>query len=542
LKLKKDAVPDRAAPVGSNKPAEPFAAGRTKGENDTVEIRIQTAPGIEVEGPALAIILFESEAAVTTEAAMNAPAFEGTARQVDDASGGLIRTLYESGEFKGKALDTVVLHRVKDAGGIRAQRVLCVGGGKVERFSPTEMRRVAATAVRTLRGKRIAEIALALDAPYAGPEWVQAAVEGACVGDFEPDVHKTDPDKHSVSTFTLAVPAAGPDVMAAARAGQVIGESQNLARALANEPGNLLNPLKLAAKAQEVAAEAGLECEVLDQDRMRQLGMGALLGVSQGSAEPPALIVLRYTPDTPVANAHLGLVGKGVTFDTGGISIKPAEGMEKMRYDMAGGAATLGAMRAIGLLKPGVRVTGFIPAVENMPGSRAQRPGDIVKTLHGKTVEVINTDAEGRLILADALVYAKRLGCTHLVDAATLTGAIAIALGNVNVGAFTNHPPLWEKLSAAAGASGEKMWLMPLDEEYRELLKSAFADIANVGPRYGGAISAATFLKEFVEDTPWVHLDIAGTGWQDDNKPFAAKGPTGVATRTFARLALEWKD
>ena len=237
---------------------------------------------------------------------------------------------------------------------------------------------------------------------------------------------------------------------------------------------------------------------------------------------------------------HLGLVGKGVTFDTGGISIKPADGMEKMKYDMAGGAAMIGAMRALAQLKPPIPVSAYIPAVENMPGSRAQRPGDIVTAMSGKTIEVINTDAEGRLILADALTYARRQGCTHLVDAATLTGAIVVALAHVNVGLFANDDGMRDRVLRAAKAAGDRMWAMPLEEEYKEYLKSAFADLANVGGRWGGAITAAWFLKEFAEDTPWVHLDIAGTAWLDDGKPFMAKGPTGVPVRTMVQLAMDW--
>jgi leucyl aminopeptidase len=292
-------------------------------------------------------------------------------------------------------------------------------------------------------------------------------------------------------------------------------------------------------------AEAnGLEFEVLDQDRMRQLGMGALLGVAQGSAEPPALIVMQYKPASPSpqhTGIHLGLVGKGVTFDTGGISIKPSDGMEKMKYDMAGAAAVIGAMQAIAHLKPGIAVTGIIPAVENMPGDRAQRPGDIVTSLSGKTIEVLNTDAEGRLILADAITYAKQLGCTHLVDTATLTGAVVVALGNLRSGVFTNNEELFQKWMDASQQAGERMWHMPLDEEYRELLKTVYADIGNIGGRYGGACTAAMFIKEFVGDTPWVHVDVAGTAWLDDAKPWLAKGPTGTPVGSFVHLAMEWK-
>jgi leucyl aminopeptidase len=271
--------------------------------------------------------------------------------------------------------------------------------------------------------------------------------------------------------------------------------------------------------------------------------MGSLLGVARGSAEPPALIVMKYRPaGASNSAAHLGLVGKGVTFDTGGISIKPADGMEKMKYDMSGGAAVIGAMRALAQLKPPIPVTALIPAVENMPGSRAQRPGDIVTSLSGKTIEVINTDAEGRLILADAMTYAKRLGCTHLVDAATLTGAVVVALGHINIGAFSNNDALVERVLQAAREAGEKMWRLPMDDEYKELLKSPFADLANVGGRPGGAITAAWFLREFADGTPWVHLDIAGTAWLDDAKPYASKGPSGVGVRTFVNLAMNWKD
>jgi leucyl aminopeptidase len=370
-----------------------------------------------------------------------------------------------------------------------------------------------------------------------GPEFVRAAVEGAILAGFEPSRYKTEKDERPLERFLVL--GGGDGAQAAVEQARVIAESQNYTRELVNEPGNRLPPSKLAERAQSMAAEFGLECDVLDRERMAELGMGALLGVAQGSAEPPVLIVLRYAPEQP-GEGHLGLVGKGVTFDTGGISIKPAEGMEKMKYDMAGGAAMLGAMRAIAELKPSTRVTAFIPSVENMPGSRAQRPGDIVTTMSGKTVEVLNTDAEGRLILIDAIEYAKRQGCTHLVDAATLTGAIVVALGHVNAGVFANDDALCERVLRAAASEGEKMWRMPLEDEYREILKSAAADIPNIGNRWGGAITAAAFLKEFVGDTPWVHLDIAGTAWLEEAKPFLAKGPSGIGVRTIVRMVLNW--
>lgn len=459
--------------------------------------------------------------------------FEGTPPEA--AAGDSIQELYASGEFTGKALEIAILHR---PAGFKAKRLVLAGGGKRDKFDAAELRKLAGAAVRTLKSKGVHTIALALDPEWRSDDFAAAAVEGAILGDIENDRYKTDPKKNEKRIGSFSILGSS---QAALERGRILGEAQNFTRDLANEPANVLTPTLLADRATKMAAEYALECEVLDQDRMRQLGMGALLGVAQGSAEPPALIVIRYKPaGVPVSNDHLGLVGKGVTFDTGGISIKPSEGMEKMRYDMSGGAAVLGAMRAIAQLKPAIPVTALIPAVENMPGSRAQRPGDIVKSLSGKTVEVLNTDAEGRLILIDALTYAQRLGCTHLVDAATLTGAIVVALGNVNVGAFTNNEEFLRKLLAAAKSEGEKTWQLPMDEEYKELLKSSFADLHNIGGRSGGSITAAWFIRDFVGDTPWVHLDIAGTAWLDDAKPYMAKGPTGVALRTFVRLAETW--
>ena len=445
--------------------------------------------------------------------------------------------LAEAGEIAGKSLELTLLHHVP---GVAATRVLLAGAGKADKFTSAELRKLVSAAVRFLRGKSVKKVAFEPDAAHAGADFVSAAVEGAILGNYEPDRLKTADPKKSLDEFTVV--GSGEALETAARRGQILAEAQNFTRDLVNEPANLLTPLKLAAAARQMAEQYTLECEVLEQSQMEALGMGALLGVAQGSAEPPALIVIRYRPEHATSQAHLGLVGKGVTFDTGGISIKPSEGMEKMKYDMAGGAAMIGAMRAIAQLKPAIAVTAFIPCVENMPGSRAQRPGDIVTAMSGKTIEVLNTDAEGRLILADALVYARKQGCTHLVDAATLTGAIVVALGHLNVGLFANDDGMRDRVLQAAKAEGERMWPMPLDDDYKDYLKSAFADMGNIGGRWGGAITAAMFLKEFAEETPWVHLDIAGTAWLDDAKPYLAKGPTGLPVRTLVRLASEWKD
>ncbi len=481
-----------------------------------MQTTIESKPFEQIEADALIVLVFEGQ-------------------REDRVGAG---ELFDAGELTGKVQEFTLLHH---PAGVAAARVLMAGAGKPEKFDSAELRRVTGAAVRYLKAKSVKRIALALDSGQAGAEYLSAAFEGAILGDYEPDRYKTGDDKKAVDSFAVAAPPA-PGLEAAARRGQILGEAQNFTRGLVNEPANRLTPAKMAEAARQMASEFHLECEVLETAQMEALGMGALLGVAQGSAEPPALIVVRYRPETPGGAAHLGLVGKGVTFDTGGISIKPADGMEKMKYDMAGGAAMLGAMRAIAQLRPPIAVTAFIPCVENMPGSRAQRPGDIVTAMSGKTIEVINTDAEGRLILADALTYARRQGCTHLVDAATLTGAIVVALAHLNIGLFANDEGLRDRVLAAAKSEGERMWAMPLEDDYKEYLKSAFADLANVGGRWGGAITAAVFLKEFAEDTPWVHLDIAGTAWLEDSKPYMAKGPSGVPVRTLVRLAMDWRD
>jgi leucyl aminopeptidase len=464
--------------------------------------------------------------------ALIVPIFEGV-KETRFGAGDLV----DSGEVAGKPLELTILHHVN---GVAATRVVLAGAGKTEKFTSGDLRKLVAAAVRLLRGKSVKNVAFEPDADHGSPEFISAAVEGAILGNFEPDRLKTLDPKKSLDQFTVVSSADG--AAEAAERGRIIAEAQNFTRNMVNEPANLLTPTKMAAMARQMAFESGLECEVLEQSQMQELGMGALLGVSQGSAEPPAFIVIGYRPADSTSKTHLGLIGKGVTFDTGGISIKPSDGMEKMKYDMAGGAAMIGAMRAIAQLKPPIPVTAFVPCVENMPGSKAQRPGDIVTAMSGKTIEVLNTDAEGRLILADALAYARKQGCTHLVDAATLTGAIVVALGHLNVGLFSNNDAMRDRVLQASKSEGERMWPMPLDDDYKEYLKSAFADMGNIGGRWGGAITAAMFLKEFAEDTPWVHLDIAGTAWMDDAKPYISKGPTGLPLRTLVRLAMDWKD
>ena len=468
--------------------------------------------------------------------ALVVPVFEGRKEERFGAG-----DLADAGEVAGKPLELTLLHHVP---GIAATRVLLAGAGKPEKFDSAELRKVAGAA------RAAPEIEIG-EKNRICPR-IRSRESGICRrrrGRRDFGRLRTGPPQDRQRQEAGGRPDSGrggegPNLEEGAERGRIVGEAQNFTRGLVNEPANRLTPSKMADAARQMASEFHLDCEVLEQGRMQELGMGALLGVAQGSAEPPALIVIRYRPEggSQAPPVHLGLVGKGVTFDTGGISIKPADGMEKMKYDMAGGAAMMGAMRAIAQLKPAIPVTAFVPCVENMPGSRAQRPGDIVTAMSGKTIEVINTDAEGRLILADALTYARRQGCTHLVDAATLTGAIVVALGHLNVGLFANDDGMRDRVLQAAKAEGERMWAMPLEDDYKDYLKSAFADLANVGGRWGGAVTAAMFLKEFAEDTPWVHLDIAGTAWLDDAKPAMAKGPSGVAVRTLVRLATEWKD
>jgi leucyl aminopeptidase len=448
-----------------------------------------------------------------------------------------------SGECKAGANETVLLHA---PAGLAAKRLLLVGVGKQAKATAHGVRLAAGTAVRFAKPRGIRELTFAL--PQLQQESAAcdalAAVEGALVGDFDPDTYRSDRKDRSVESFAVAAPAgADKAALESARAEAIIvAESQNLTRSLVNEPGNKLTPTILGQRAARMAAEVGLGCEVYSTEKIKELKMGAFWSVAQGSDEPPALIVLRYEPKGVTEGPVLGLVGKGLTFDSGGISIKPSKNMEEMKTDMAGGAAMIGAMRAIALLKPNVRVIAVICATENMPSGSAQKPGDVQTAMPispdkpGKTIEIISTDAEGRLVLADGLTYARQLGATHLIDAATLTGACVVALGTVNAGAFSNDDATYDKFNAALAASDEKFWRLPLGDEYAEDIKSDIGDIKNCGNRWGGAITAAEFLKVFVEDTPWIHLDIAGLAWLEDNKPYIAKGPSGVAVRSI----LEW--
>lgn len=450
--------------------------------------------------------------------------------------------LISSGELTGKAYEAILLHRPQ---GLKAKRLLIVGAGNAKNFSHLEVRKAAGTALRTLKPKMIKSCAFVLPELSAGPEdAMRSIVESAVVADYDPDTYRSDRKDYSMKEITVVAPT-GSDQARLQRAleqARIIGESQNFTRELVNEPSNRLTPTILADRARKMCESVGLKCELMGPDKIKEMKMGAFWSVAQGSDEEPRLIVMKYEPQGAPQKPMLGLVGKGITFDTGGISIKPADGMEKMKYDMAGGAAMIGAMRAIALLKPNVRVIGIVCATENMPSGKAQKPGDVQIAMSGKSIEIINTDAEGRLVLADGLHYAKTLGCTHLIDAATLTGACVVALGGVNAGVFANDESVYQHFTNALQRSGEKFWRLPLDQEYLDMIRSNIADIMNTGGRWGGASTAAVFLKEFAEETPWVHLDIAGTAWIDESKSWIAKGPSGIAVRSLVEFVKSYEN
>jgi leucyl aminopeptidase len=498
-----------------------------------MKITLSLTPAPQLETECLVAVVLDRADNARGEKDKTEPYASTTDTAVQQAANDVI----SSGDITGKNCETSWLHK---PAGLKAKRLLLVGGGKAKKFSSTDLRKLAGAAVRALKSRNLRNLAFVAPDGISAEEAVRAIVEGALVGDFDPDIYKSDRKDQKIDSLVVVASGDQNALQRALDDARIIGESQNFTRELVNEPSNRMTPTILANSARQMCQEAGLKCEVYGADKIKELKMGAFWGVAQGSDEPPALIVMRYEPAGAPEKPVLGLVGKGITFDTGGISIKPADGMEKMKYDMAGGATMIGAMRAIALLKPKVKVIGIVCATENMPSGKAQKPGDIQTAMSGKTIEIINTDAEGRLVLADGLCYARQLGCTHLIDAATLTGAVVVALGYANVGVFSNDTSFYEQFSQILTKSGENMWRLPVTDEYLEMTRSSIADLMNTGGRWGGASTAAAFLKEFAEDTPWIHLDIAGTAWMEDNKPWIAKGPSGIAVRSLVEFAREF--
>ena len=494
-----------------------------------MELELRTDPVETTTLPALAVFAFEDD-----------PTRSGTAASLPSQTQELLGRLKSSDELMGKTFDCVLLHRPQ---GLAAERLLVVGAGKREKFSGALERQLAGAATRHLRSRGIHEFGWVVGQDRNSSSPAQAGSEGFLLGDFDVESYRTDTDKQPKRYISRVVLFAGKGsdkeaIEEQITRGRVIGEARNWARELVNEPSNKLTPTILAEKAEAMAEGHGLKVDVFGPKKIQALKMGAFYSVAQGSEEPPRLIVVNYEPEGAPEKPVIGLIGKGVTFDSGGISIKPSDSMHEMKTDMAGAATMLAVMQVIAQLKPRVRVTAIVPATENLPSGKAQKPGDIQVSMSGKTIEILNTDAEGRLLLADALTYARQLGCTHLVDAATLTGAVMIALGHITTGVFGWNQEWVDNVLQAARQAGEKFWQLPVDDEYRPQYKSMIADLANTGGRYGGAITAAMFVGEFAEGTPWAHLDIAGTRWTNAEKPYMAKGATGVGVPALTRLLM----
>ncbi len=440
---------------------------------------------------------------------------------------GLLGELVESGEWSGKRGVCTLIHRVPESS---IKRLFLLGLGETP--MPRHWFTAAGQAVRQAAKAQCRTVAILLPADADA----RLIAEGALYG-----FHRTSGYKEAKPWSVEEVILLSPTDVAEADRGKVTAEGVNLARELVEIPANDLGPEEFAMRAAQEGAAAGLEVEVLDEQALAQMGAGALLAVGQGSERPPRMVRLSWVPEEAASDDHLFLVGKGITFDTGGLSLKPANSMEKMKYDMGGAATMLGAITAIGRLRPNVRVTCLLAMAENMPSGKATRPGDIITALNGKTIEVINTDAEGRLVLADALTYATRLGATHIVNAATLTGAVTVALGNVRVALLGNDKGLSDAIALQGRNCGERFWPLPMDPEYLEPMKGDMSDLRNASAeRSAGTITAGKFLEQFVDETPWAHLDIAGTCWVEKPQPHCGKGASGVAVRTLVRLAESW--
>jgi len=460
----------------------------------------------------------------------------GAAQAVDKAAGGAVRELLKSGDFTGRMGQIVVLYPT--AG--RLQRVIVVGLGDAKDLTGERVRQAAGRAISQARVMGLASVATVVHGAGKGgldpAEAAQAVVEGSILGNYVFADYLTQDKDRKRQVKRLVVVEADRAQLAAvtrgARRGETVAESVCLTRDLASHPSQDMTPADMGRAAKEIAASSRqLKATVYGPDELRRLKMGALLGVGRGSAQPPRFIVVDYKPAGRIKKT-LVFAGKGITFDTGGISLKPAEGMEKMKYDMSGGAAVLGALHALGQLKPkGVRVVGLVAAAENMPGGRALKPGDVLTASNGMTIEVNNTDAEGRLVLADALSYAQRLKPDVVLDLATLTGAVVIALGSQCGGIMGNDDALVAQVRESGDRTGERLWQLPLWPEYKELLRSDVADMKNSAGREAGTIAGAMFLSQFAQGYKWCHLDIAGVAWNDRDKPYGPKGSAGFGVR-----------
>ncbi|MBV8150391.1 MAG: leucyl aminopeptidase [Candidatus Eremiobacteraeota bacterium] len=462
----------------------------------------------------------------------NDKTLEGRAQEVDQKLGGVLTAGLADGEHVGKSNEVALFHSSSGA----PRRVLLVGLGDRKKFEPHLLAQYAGTAVRYLGKRGVHEISIALPEVDVDAERAASFIaEGALAGTLETTIYRKEQER-PIDVRALSILAGSRDRGALERGaahGTIVGEAVDFARRLALTPANDMTPTHLANRAAEVAKECNLKFDALDEDRMHELGMGALLGVSQGSSQRAKLIVLEYEGN-PASNERLALLGKGITFDSGGISLKPPENMHEMKYDMSGGAGVIAAMRAIGKIRPKVNVVGVVPASENLPGPDATKPGDIHRAMNGKTIEIINTDAEGRLILADALCYATmKLAATRLIDCATLTGAMVISLGHVASGVMGSDDAFAARFIAVGNSTGERYWHLPIYPEYLEATKSEIADLKNTGGRPAGSLTAGAFLREFTDGKPWLHLDIAGTAYLDKDSAYQAKGPTGVPVRAF---------
>jgi leucyl aminopeptidase len=457
---------------------------------------------------------------------------------LDRASRQEISRARDAKVFRARPFETFTTILIGDH--CRARRVTLVGAGPIEEQQPERWRRLGGTAGYAARTAALASCAFLIRRTADAVAAAQHVADGFTAAEFDGRTYKTmEPVERAPADLTVLAPGGDAAALDAAVArGRVIGECANFARVLCNEPANVLTPSVFAERVRDAASKAGLGVDVLDEDRIRSLNMRLLMAVAQGSAEPPRVIVLKHEPPGAADSPVIALVGKGVTFDTGGVSIKPADGMERMKDDMSGGASVAAAMLALARLGCRHRVIAVIPTTENMVGGRASRPGDVVQGASGKTVEIINTDAEGRLILADALWYAGQLGATHLVDIATLTGACVVALGR-HVSGLMGQPDAWVHTVHDAGkVSGDRLWWLPLYEEARDQIKSDIADIINSAGRPGATITAAAFLREFVGNMPWAHLDIAGTAWAETKEPYQPKGATASGMRTLIELGM----